>query len=655
MRKLVLTCFASGLLISSGFAQTLFTYGSNPVSKQEFLRVYEKNSLNKKTDYSEPALREYLDLYSLFRMKVKEAELQQLDTLPNIQRELDNYRKQLAKNYLTDEEVTNKLVREAYDRSKEEIHVAHILIMAPPSMAPADTAVAYRKIDSIYTLITKKKGDFAALAKQFSDDRGTKENGGDVGYITALQTIYPFENAAYGTPAGKVSAPFRTQFGYHIIKVLDRRPARGEVQVAQIRIDIAKAKGQAGVDLAHKRMDSVQTSLKAGMSFEDAVKKYSDDKFSNAEGGVMAPFGIGHYPVAFENAAFALKNPGDISQPVQTEYGLHLLKLVQKIPVKPYDSMATTLKRKVENDSRAQMAHDIFFQKVKEKNGFKEYPANYEAVVKKMEALPDTGKAIGMFKSSDFNNMTQPVFTLGGKNYSQIDFVKFAETLTRGQLRGPKAAVMHDIYNMYVNRVVNDFEEHHLVDENPDFKNLMEEYTNGILLFELMDRNVWGKASRDTVGLKSFYEANKAKYQWDPGFTGAVYHFKDEASMKAGLAALGKKGVKEEDVMKQLNTESKPDAVSVQRGHFEFSRFKEVPEASIVKGKLSAPVKNADGSYIVVKADDVFTAKTTKSLDDARGYVVAEYQDYLEKQWNAQLRTKYPVKVEETVFKTMVK
>lgn len=655
MRKLVLTCFASGLLMSSGFAQTLFTYGNNPVSKQEYLRVYEKNSLNKKADYSEPALREYLDLYSLFRMKVKEAELQQLDTLPNIQRELDNYRRQLAKNYLTDEEVTNKLVREAYDRSKEEVHVAHILIMAPPSMAPADTLVAYRKIDSIYTLITKKKGDFAVLAKQFSEDRGTKDNGGDVGYITSLQTIYTFENAAFNTPVGKVSAPFRSQFGYHIVKVLDRRPARGEVQVAQIRIDIAKAKGQAGVDYAHKRMDSVIASLKGGMSFEDAVKKYSDDKFSNAEGGVMAPFGIGRYPIAFENAAFGLKNPGDLSQPVQTEYGLHLLKLIQKIPVKPYDSVASTLKHKVENDSRAQMAHDIFFQKVKEKNGFKEYPANYDAVVKRMEALPDTGKTIGMFKSTDFNNMTQPVFVLGGKQYSQVDFVKFAETLTRGQIRGPKAAVMRDVYNMYVSRVVNDFEEHHLVDENPDFKNLMEEYTNGILLFELMDRNVWGKASRDTVGLKSFYETNKAKYQWDPGFTGAVYRFKDEASLNAGLKALAKKGVKDEDVMKQLNTESKPDAIAVQRGHFEFSRFKDVPEASIVKGKVSPAVKNADGSYTVVKADDVFTTKTTKSLDDARGYVVAEYQDYLEKQWNAQLRTKYPVKVDETVFKSMVK
>lgn len=655
MRKLILTCLAAGLILNSSYAQTLFTYGSNPVTKQEFLRVYEKNSLNKKPDYSESALHEYLDLYSLFRMKVKEAELQQLDTLPSIQRELDNYRKQLSKNYLTDEQVTDKLVKEAYDRLKEEVHVAHILISAPPSMAPADTVVAYRKIDSLYNLVTKKKADFAALAKEFSDDRGSKANGGDIGYMTALQTVYSFENVVYATQVGKVSAPFRTQFGYHIVRVLDRRPARGEVQVAQIMVAVPKSKGQAGVDAARKRVDSIETQLKQGASFESMVKKYSDDKFSVNDGGVLQPFGVGRMIPAFEDAAFGLKKPGDISQPIQTEYGFHILKLIQKTPIKPYDSMATSLKHKVDNDSRAQLARDIFFEKIKQKNGFKEYPANYDAIIKKVNTIPDTGKAAGSFKAADFGPMNQPVFTLGGKNYLQSDFISFAENLTRGQLRGPKTAVMHDIYNMYVNRVVNDFEEHRLVDENPDFKNLMEEYTNGILLFELMDRNVWGKASKDTVGLKAFYETNKNKYQWEPGFSGAVYHFKDEASMNAGLKLLGKKGVKDEEIVKQLNTESKSDAVSIQRGHFEFSRFKDVPQADITKDKPSKAVKNADGSYTVVKADEVFSQPSTKSLDDARGYVIAEYQDYLEKQWNTQLRQKYPVKVEETVFKSMVK
>ncbi|MEO6831984.1 MAG: peptidylprolyl isomerase, partial [Chitinophagaceae bacterium] len=222
MRKLVLSALALAFAAASSQAQTLFTYGSKPVSKQEFLRIYEKNNVNKKTDFSEPALRDYLNLYSLFKMKVNEAEILQLDTVHSIAAELDNYRHQLAKNYLTDKEVSNKLVDEAYNRMKEEVHVEHILISCLPSALPKDTAIALAKIDSIYKVITTGKSDFSKMASEYSDDRGTRELGGDIGYMTALQTVYSFENATFNTPVGKVSKPFRTQFGYHIVQVVDR-------------------------------------------------------------------------------------------------------------------------------------------------------------------------------------------------------------------------------------------------------------------------------------------------------------------------------------------------------------------------------------------------------------------------------------------------
>jgi len=656
MRKLVLTCLASGMLITPGLAQTLFTYGNKPVSKQEFLRIYQKNSLNKAPDFSEPALREYLDLYSLFRMKVNEAELQQLDTMASIQQELDNYRRQLAKNYLTDEQVTNKLLKEAYDRMKEDVKVSHILLMAPNTMAPADTLVVYKRIDSLYKAATKGKADFAALAKQYSEDRGSRDNGGDLGYITALQTLYPFENAAYGTPVGKVSAPFRTQFGYHIVKVTDRRPSRGEVQVAQILVATQKSKGDAGVEAARLQMDTIQTELKKGVSFEELAKKYSDDRFTVNEGGVMQPFGVGRMTPAFETAAYALKNPGDVSAPVETEYGFHLIKLIRKIPLQPYDSLVNTLKRRVENDSRAQMARDAYMDKIKQKYGFKEYPAAYDAVAARFAQIPDTGKMAHTFTLADFSGMNQPLFVLGGKEYLQGDFVRFAETTTRGRLMGPKGAVTRDLYNLYVRTVVNDFQEHQLVEENEDFRNLMEEYRNGIMLFELMDRNVWGKASRDTTGLQAFYEQHKNNYLWEPGFTGTVYYFKNDAARQAGMKLLrAKKPVTDEAILKQLNTSTTPDAVSIQQGRYEFSRFKDVSRAALVKGKVTDPVKKEDGSWVAVKATELYDTPMPKDLDDARGYAVAGYQDYLEKEWNAALRAKYPVKVDEAVFRSMVK
>lgn len=656
MQKLVLSLIAAAFIFKSTTAQTLFTYGKDPVSKQEFLKNYEKNTLNKQPDLSEKALREYLDLYALFKMKVKEAELQQLDTMPAIQTELQSYRKQLAKNYLTDKQVDEKLMKEAYERMKNDRHVMHILISIPPNMTPQDTFVRYKKADSIYTALTKGKADFATLAKLYSDDRGSKENGGDIGYITALQTLYPFENAVYNTPVGKISKPFRTPLGYHIVKVVDERPARGEVEVAQILFSTPESKGPDGVKDAQKNAEKVYKELKSGKNFDDMVKQYSDDRYTKNDNGKMQRFGVGRMVPAFEDAAFALKNPGDYSAPVQTQYGFHIIQLIKKYPLESFDSMRSTLKRKVENDSREQIAKDAFFEKIKEKNGFKENAASLDELIAKVQKLPDTGRMAGAFSAKDFASMDKTLFTLGKNSYSQYDFMSYAEMMTRGRIMGNREKNMKDIYKMYVDKVVDDFQEHKLEDENPEFKNLMTEYRDGIMLFELMDRNVWTKASKDTAGLEKFYEANKAKYQWEPGFSGTVYRFKNEEDFKKGMKLLeGKSKISNEDIAKAMNTESNPEAVVIQTGRFEYSKFNEVPKAEIKKGSLSQPIKNADGSYTVLKTDDTYSTSTQKSLKDAKGYVVAEYQDYLEKKWNADLKTKYPLKVDETVFMSMVK
>ena len=648
MRKLFLTCLTAGIAIS-GYAQTLFTYGTRPVSKADFLRVYKKNSINKKPDMSEKELKSYLDLYALFRMKVAEADKQKLDTLPSIDHELDNYRKQLAKNYLTDEQVTNKLIHDAYDRMKQNVHVEHILVSCPPGN---DTAAPYRKIDSIYHVIESKKNTFEEMAKEFSDDKGSKDNGGDIGYFTALQTVFPFENAAYTTPVGTVSKPFHTQFGYHIVKVLDKRADRGQVKVAQIMIQVSKASGEMGIAAGKKRADSVEAMLKSGTPFAELVKKYSDDKFSVADDGVLKPFGAGKMVPAFENAAFALKKPGDVSEPIQTDYGFHIIKLIEKMPLAPYDTLYPTLKRKVESDSRSQVAKEIFFNKIKEKNGFKEYPANLHEVTQKLMSIPDTGKNAKMIVMDDFSGMNKPVFTLAGKNYLQSDFAKFMEGLTHGRINGPKTAVIHDGYNLYVNNVVNDFEEHKLVEENPEFKNLMEEYRDGIMLFELMDRNVWSKAAHDSEGLKAFYESHKSKYMWEAGFEGSVYKFKNQASMDTAMLLIGQKVV-DDSLVKILNTQANPDRVSIQRGRYEFSRFKDATQAELTQNHKKV-IPTGNGAYTVVIAREVYNTPGQKSLDEARGYVVAEYQDYLEKQWNEKMRSEYPMKVDNAVFKSMV-
>ena len=653
MRKLLLCCMLAGTYILPTSAQTLFTYGNHSVSKEEFLRVYKKNSINKAPDMSDTALRSYLNLYSLFRMKVAEADRQHLDTLSSIQKELDNYRKTLSKTYLTDEQVTNRLIHEAYDRMKVDVRVEHILISCTPG---SDTVGPCHRIDSIYDAVVNKKADFEETARALSDDKGSRENGGDIGYFSGMQTVYSFENEAFNTPVGKISKPFKTQFGYHIIKVLDRHADPGQVKVAQIMISVPKSRGEEAVAAGKQRADSILFALKNGANFEELVKACSDDHYSVRDNGVMKPFGIGKMTPAFEKAAFALKTPGEIAGPIKTEYGWHIIKLIERMPIEPYDSMYAQLKHKVENDSRSQTARDHFFNMIKAKNGFKEYSENVKAICDKIAAIPDTGKDAKKVVAANYSSMMKPVFTLAGKTYLQSDFAKFFEGLTHGKLNGPHGAVVHDGYNMYVNNVVNDFEEHKLVEENPEFKNLMEEYRDGIMLFELMDRNVWGKASHDSEGLKKFFETRSDKYVWDPGFDGAVYKFRGKKAFDTGMMLLWDKTITDEQLVRKLNTTSNPDGATVQKGRFEFSHFKDatMEDLNRMTTKVIYPVGNSN-VYTVVVCKQIHKEKENKTLDEARGYVVAEYQDFLEKDWDDKMKAEFPMKLNEAVFASLSK
>lgn len=638
---------ASTLLAGlSANAQTLFTYGPNAVSKEEFLRIYKKNNTQKKPDFSAKSVNEYLDLYSLFRMKVKEAELMKLDTTQAVRSELNDYKGQLARTYLSDKQVTKDLVKQAYDRMKEEVKVAHILVAVRPNQ---DTAVAYQKIDSIYKAITAQHADFGALAKALSDDKGSGANGGELGYITALQVVYPFENAAYNTPVGQVSKPFRSQFGYHILKVQDKRKSSGQVQVAQIMIATPKSKGEQGIADARKKMADVQAALKSGKAFEEVAKEYSEDKFSKDKGGLMEPFGVGKLMPEFEAAAFALKKPGDLSAPVQTDYGIHLIKLIKKTPLQPFDSIQDNITRRVENDSRAIVAKEAYQDKVKKQLGFKAYPDNLDKLIGTVTADEKKNE----FKAEDFKSASATLFELGGKQYSQSDFMTYAAGITRGNLMGNKATALRDLYKMYENSTLSDLQQAELEKNNEEYRNLITEYRDGILLFALMDKNVWSKASKDTSGLSGFYSNNQDKYQWQPGFEGTVYQAANEADLVKLQTALNA-GEDVNEALGKINTAENPAKIAQQSGRFEFSRFT-ADQSAYIEGKAGKIFKNEESLYTMVVANKLHPAAEKKSLDEARGFVVADYQDYLEKSWNQELRNRYPVKVEEKTLKSIIK
>ena len=384
------------------------------------------------------------------------------------------------------------------------------------------------------------------------------------------------------------------------------------------------------------------------------VQTFSEDKYSIKDNGVLAPFSAGKMVPAFENAAFALKNIGDIAAPVQTEYGIHIIKLINKTPLKPLDSLRDVLKRKVENDSRGTYARESYMNKVKSANGFKEYAVNVDEVINALNKIVDTGKNANAFQATNYTSMTKPVFELSSKTYTQHDLITYIEMVTRGRLNGPKNAVVRDIYTMYANAIVNDFQEHKLVEENADFRILMQEYKDGVYLFELMDRMVWSKASKDSLGLASFYKDMPNKYTWAPGFSGTLYKFDSLSSANTALAILKKKNTTDEDVVKAVNTEANPNAVSIQTSTFEFDKYAFIPKDQILSGKLTKII-NKEGKYYIVKTSTRFDAPQAKSLNESRGYVVAAYQDYLEKQWNESLRAKYPLQINESVLQSLIK
>jgi peptidyl-prolyl cis-trans isomerase SurA len=637
----------AGICLSSlsGNAQTLFTYGNHAVDKDEFLRVYQKNNNQQNLDYSEKSLNEYLNLYSLFRMKVQEAEDMGMDTTQAVLSELHNYRDQLAKTYLIDKDVTSKLVDEAYDRMKKDLHVAHILIAVRPNQ---DSLAGKATADSLYNLLIQNKADFATLAKQFSDDKSTADKGGDVGYITALQVVYPFENAAYNTAIGQISKPFRTQFGYHIIKVEGSRPDIGKVQVAQILIANPEYKGATGKKEAQAKLAEVRAKLKSGASFEDLVATYSDDNFSKNNKGVLEPFGVGKMTPAYEQAAFALKNPGDISEPITTEYGYHILKLVKKIPLQPLDSIRDEITRKVENDSRAAMAKDAYLEKVKKEYNFKEYPENVKVMLRVVGE--DTAKA---FKAEHYASLTNSLFEIGDKKYTQIGFLRYAESLTQGNLIGRRGSVLEDLYGMYKNKSLQDMQQEDLEKSNPEFRNLIAEYKNGIMLFDLMDKKVWSKATSDTTGLKNYYEKHQSKYQWQPGFEGTVYLSLNETDLSKVREYLSQ-GMEVQAAFDKVDNGNHKIAISQNTGRFEFGKFPLKP-SDFTEGKPTKIFQNEDKSSGFVFVNKLHPQTEIKTMEDARGFVVADYQDYLEQEWNNSLQAKYPVSIKEKVLKKLVK
>ncbi len=520
---------ASAAAAATATGPVVETLGNYAVPANEFAYVYRKNNSTASDYGTRQSVTDYLDLYTNFRLKVLDAEQRGLDTTQAFKRELDGYRQQLAQPYLTEKSVTDQLVREAYARMSQEVSASHVLIRVTPDATPQDTLAAFQKIQGIRQQVVGGT-DFAQLARTLSEDPSAKENDGKLGYFTAMQMVYPFESAAYNTPVGQVSAPIRTRFGYHIIKVNDKRAAQGEIKVAHLMIRMTPNAPTADSLTAKKKVDELYSRLKKGENWDKLVAQFSEDAGSAPNGGELPPFGTGRMIPSFEEVAFKLQKPGDIAAPVQTPYGWHVIKLIERQPLAQFADMEPTLKAKVAKDSRSELNKTAFLKRVRQENQFMEIPAAKAYVFSKA----DTSLVAGRFKyQMALGEGMKPaqakasggkllLFTIKSNPYYAADFLTFVQQNQRPRAGAEPAFAMQQLYDQYVEQSLTEFEKNNLETKYEDYRMLVKEYRDGILLFQLMDEKVWSKAIEDTVGLKNYFAANQDKYQWEQRVQGTV-------------------------------------------------------------------------------------------------------------------------------------
>lgn len=635
----------------------LLTIGNENITRSEFEAVYKKNNVKNEV-LDKKSLNDYLELYINFKLKVKEAEELGLDTNKAFKDELAGYRKQLAQPYLNDKEVTEKLIKEAYERTKSDVRASHILIKCDPDALPKDTLAAYNKVLGIRSRILKGE-DFGKLAKENSDDPSAKDqpetkdrpaqkgNGGDLGYFTVLQMVYPFENAAFTTKVGEVSMPVRTRYGYHIIKVADKRPARGIIQVAHI-MAIPTTKSAEDSIKAKTKIDELYAKLKAGEDFSELAMKHSDDKGTGSKGGNLPWFGTGRMVSEFEKAAFELSKNGDYSAPTHTMYGWHIIKRIDKKEIPTFDETKADLKVKVSKDSRADLSRETVIKRIKKDYTYKEFSKTKEPFYK----VIDSTFFKSAWKADKAAKLTKPMFSIGDKTYSQTDFAKYIETHQSNRSAIPLESLINNLYNKFVEDNCIAYEDSKLEKKYIEFRNLMREYRDGILLFELTDKKVWNKAVKDTLGLQQFYELNKNNYNWGVRADASIYTCSNEEIAKktrALVERMNEKNLTNNSILDQINKDSqlnlKIESQLYAKGDNKAMDTLEWKEG-ITKNILS------DKSVIFAYISKIVQPQP-KTLAEAKGLITADFQNFLEKEWITTLRKKYTIDVKKDVLSTI--
>ena len=534
----------------------------------------------------------------------------------------------------------DKLIEEAYQRKQFEVKASHILINCTPQSSPEDTLKAYNKILDIREGIIAGD-DFGTVARKASDDPSAAKNDGDLGYFSAFQMVYPFEQAAFTTQVGEVSMPVRTRFGYHILYVADKRAARGEIRCAHIMVRPKDKKSEEDKKNAELKINDIYAQLQQGEDFALMAQKYSEDATTSNRGGELPWFGTGKMVTEFEDAAFALENDGDYTAPFESEYGWHICKRLEYRPVPSFEEMRKELKSKVSRDSRSEVTKASFLEKLKKDYSF----TVSEKIQKKIRKCIDTASNTVNLKQK---MRMKPFITLDGQTWNSEEWIATLEAKM-----GKRRALSIDEFiaqewSSFSEDLIMEYENSKLEQKHDAFRLLMNEYRDGILLFELTDEKVWSKAVKDTTGLEAYYEDNKNNFMWDTRVNATIYTCKDKKIADKVLKELAR-GKSTAEISEKVNKDSQLN-LQVKSGQYLKEDEDILSKVEWTEGVSEAVFMN--DQYFIVNIEQVI-APEPKKLDECRGLVTAEYQNFLEQQWIEELREKYSYTVNREILHSL--
>ena len=622
----------------------LLTINSNPVYSSDFTKVFNKN-LDLVVEESQKNVAGYLDLFIDYKLKITEAYAQGLDKNQQYIKEFKKYEDQLAKKYIYDKRIVSKLVEEAYDRSLEEINAEHILVLSNLNDSPNDTLKAYNKIKEAH--IKALKGEnFTSLVIEYSEEPGAKKSKGKLGYFTAFQMVYPFENTAYNTNVGEISEITRTSFGYHIIKINDRRKKKPKINVSHIMIF---SNNDKKAEDPEERINELYAMIMQGEPFENIAKQFSEDKNTGVKGGQLKTFGPGDLKAPkFENAAYSIKNEGEIIAPIQSAFGWHIIRLNEKFSIPSFEEQKDDIEKKVKGGARALIVTQAINNKIIKKYGFKEgesyisYFNNY---------VNDSILSRKWTYSSIPLTENQILITIGDHDFTYTDYAEYLRDNQKTIKKyANKESLLIDMYVRFKNETLKNYFKERLEVENKEYATIINDYRNGLLVYDVMNKNIWQIAKIDSTGLKNYYEKTKNNYNWKKRLDVDIYSSSDEITTKQ-VQTLLMRGEESATIKKQINSDGKINIIAVS-DIFEIDQS-ELPEGLIpVKGV--SDIKLNDGFYVVVNIKEVIEP-TLKEFDEVRGTVISDFQTEIEKKWMQSLRDKYEVKINNKSLKKLKK